>query len=198
MRTIVGLGNPGKAYEGTRHNVGFRVVDLVAARCGAAFRGDFRRSRVARIRDLSAMVPGASAVDVCLLRPETFMNLSGEAVREFAGFYRVPPSDLLVVSDDANLPAGRLRLRRDGSAGGHNGLRSIIESLGTDAFNRLRIGVGASDGRPLSDHVLSRFRPEEKAAVEEGIAAAAAAAADFGAGTPFDQIMNTYNRAPGA
>jgi PTH1 family peptidyl-tRNA hydrolase len=167
MRVVVGLGNPGPKYAGTRHNVGFAVVDYLATAPGVGpFRGQFQ-SLVAETTE--------AGEKVLLVKPETYMNLSGRAVRQVVDFYKVPLEHLLVVSDDFNLPLGKLRARARGSHGGQNGLRNIQEQLGTDAYPRLRIGVGQPDPGEAVDHVLSRFKPGERAAVEDAVAAAAAA-----------------------
>ncbi len=134
MKVVVGLGNPGAKYAGTRHNVGFEVVEYLAAAPGCEpFRGKFQSS-VAEWRPIAELV--------LLVKPETFMNLSGRAVRAIVDFYKLTPADILVLSDDFNLPLGRLRARAKGSAGGQNGLKNIEACLGTDEYARLRIGVG--------------------------------------------------------
>ena len=170
MKVICGLGNPGERYRATRHNVGFRVVDSLADRWGLTGAG--------RVRDgaarLEATLPEPIG-RVLLVKPMRFMNLSGGALK--AAMRQTdadPASDLLVVADDAALPLGRVRLRRSGSAGGHNGLRDIIAAFGTDEFNRLRVGIGR-DGE-MVDHVLATFKPGEKALAAEAIATAADAA----------------------
>jgi PTH1 family peptidyl-tRNA hydrolase len=168
MKVIVGLGNPGLKYAGTRHNVGFEVVDYLAkGPAFAAFRERFE-----------AFVSEGKEGDetVLLVKPLTFMNLSGRAVRAVVDFYKLPVESVLIVCDDFNLPLGKLRVRPKGSHGGQNGLRNIQEQLGTDAYSRLRIGVGEPGPGDAIDHVLSRFKPGEKAAVEEAIALAAQAA----------------------
>ena len=150
---VVGLGNPGKRYERTRHNVGFRVVELVARRHDAsAWRSKF-----------SALMTDASDVHAILLMPQTFMNESGESVGPAASFYKVPPDRVLVVCDDINLPFGRLRFRRSGSDGGHNGLKSVIFALNTLDFPRLRVGIGR-EGDPI-DHVIGAFNKQEETAL---------------------------------
>lgn len=167
MKLIVGLGNPGPKYAGTRHNVGFDVVDYLAAGPGCTpFREKFEAF-------VSEMKDGDETV--LLVKPLTFMNLSGRAVRAILDFYKVPVENLLVVCDDFNLPLGKLRVRTKGSHGGQNGLRNIQEQLGTDAYTRLRIGVGAPAFDAV-DHVLSKFKPGERAAVEDAVANAAQAA----------------------
>jgi PTH1 family peptidyl-tRNA hydrolase len=191
MKLIVGLGNPGRQYEGTRHNVGFVVVDELARRHGAGFEAAPADALMARARSLG---PGGTL----LVKPLTFMNLSGFAVGEIARYYRVDLADLLVVADDVNLPLGRLRARARGSAGGHNGFRSIIEQLGTTEFARLRIGVGRGDGRrDLADHVLARFDAAERIDIQAAIARAADASEMF-AVEGLTAMMNAFNRWEGA
>lgn len=152
---VVGLGNPGRKYELTRHNIGFMVVDALAARLGATPWRDEQRAAVARARvDDHTLV---------LAKPQTFMNESGQAVRSLAAYYKIAPAQILVVADDLDLPFGRLRLRPHGSPGGHNGLRSIIAQLGTQEFARLRMGIGRpARGEPI-DYVLAPFDPAERA-----------------------------------
>jgi PTH1 family peptidyl-tRNA hydrolase len=168
MKLVVGLGNPGPKYAGTRHNIGFAVLDYLAAAPGV---GRWRSRFEAQVTEA---VEGTE--QVLLMKPETFMNLSGRAVRAAMDFYKLPLTDLLVVCDDIALPLGKLRARAKGSDGGQKGLRSIQEQLGTQEYPRLRIGVG-SPGEHLdaADHVLSRFKPGERAAVEDAVAQAAQA-----------------------
>jgi PTH1 family peptidyl-tRNA hydrolase len=171
MKIVVGLGNPGRQYEQTRHNVGWMVLDRMADRAGWSGR--------VKARDAAAVIRGRHEdLDLVLVKPTTYMNLSGEAVRKVLARERAPLSDLLVVVDDFALPLGRLRLRGEGSAGGHNGLRSIIAELGTQRFARLRVGIG-DPGSRARDHVLSRFRPDEQPIVEEVLDAAADAVTDW-------------------
>ena len=186
MRLVVGLGNPGRRYHGTRHNIGFAVVDELARRAEAVFDHGRANALTARV--------GRGASSVLLVKPLTMMNLSGEAVLGLVQFYKVDPPDLLVVADDVNLPLGRLRLRARGSAGGHNGFRSIIGLLGTEEFPRLRMGVGRGDPRrELADHVLARFDDDETAGVDESVARAADAVECFIA-EGIEAAMNRYNR----
>lgn len=166
---IVGLGNPGSEYERTRHNVGFRTVDLLAKQAEVKIdRAKFRA--LTRTTTLAGQ-------KVLLLKPETYMNRSGEAVQLAAMFYKVPISHILVLSDDISLPVGKIRVRAEGSAGGHNGLKSIIEQLGSQDFPRIRIGVGAKPhpDYDLADWVLSNFTPEEEPLLIPAIEHAAAA-----------------------
>jgi PTH1 family peptidyl-tRNA hydrolase len=165
VKLVVGLGNPGSQYARTRHNVGWRVVDRIADRAGWDGRG--------RQRDASNVVGGRyRSLDLTLVKPLTFMNESGLAVRKVLARERAPLSDLLVVADDFALPFGKLRFREGGGAGGHNGLRSIIDELGTEKFSRLRVGIGEPD-RTAIDHVLSTFTPDEAARLDELVDAAA-------------------------
>jgi peptidyl-tRNA hydrolase, PTH1 family len=163
MKAIVGLGNPGREYAGTRHNIGFAVVDEVARRWNAQLRP---WKSVAEV----AVVGVRGAV---LVEPQTFMNLSGEAVGRIAAFHKLEPHDVLVVVDEVQLPLGKIRLRRSGSAGGHNGLKSVIQHVGI-GFPRLRIGVGRGDPKwDLADHVLSRFGSDEREAAADAVKRAA-------------------------
>jgi len=162
MKIVVGIGNPGEEYAGTRHNVGFDVVDRVASR---------NRVALARDRRLSSRVGAGriGAEDVVLLEPLTYVNLSGPAVARVAREKGVELRDVLVVADDYHLPLGALRLRESGSAGGHNGLRSVLAAFGTDAFPRLRIGIGEAPPGEAEDFVLSRFRPVERKTIDEAL-----------------------------
>jgi peptidyl-tRNA hydrolase, PTH1 family len=169
MKLIAGLGNPGPRYRNTRHNAGFMVLDTLADSLGLDFSREKFGGLVAEGR--------VGAEKVLLLKPLTFMNNSGQSVAQAARNNTDEPRDLLVVVDDVHLPLGRLRLRGQGSAGGHNGLKSVIACLGSDAFARLRVGIGASDpGNALVDHVLGTFRPDEAPLVREAVARAAEAA----------------------
>ena len=185
MKAIVGLGNPGANYQGTRHNIGFAVVDELARRAGVRF-----ESSPASLDALIAKI--RSAETTLLVKPMTFMNASGEAVGGAMRYFKVELADLLVVVDEAQLPLARLRARATGSAGGHNGLKSIIDHLGPD-FARLRVGVGRGDDRrDLADHVLSRFEAEEAAEVERMMARAADAAEMF-LTSGIEAVMNAFN-----
>lgn len=183
---IVGLGNPGPKYAATRHNVGFRAVEQLAAGCGA---------RIDRLR-FQALTGQASVAGrrVLLMQPQTFMNNSGIAVKQAADFYKVPPERVLVLFDDIDLDVGRLRLRRDGSAGGHNGVKSIIACLGTQEFPRIKIGVGAKPhpDYDLADWVLSRFSAQEQTLLEPAIRRAAEAAAML-LSDGLDKAASKYN-----
>jgi PTH1 family peptidyl-tRNA hydrolase len=193
MKAIVGLGNPGAKYRGTRHNIGFAVVDELARRAGIDFESAPVNALVARWRRRAAALSGSGAADdVLLAKPMTFMNDSGQAVGDLTRYFRIGPGDLLVVVDDVQLPLGRLRARTRGSAGGHNGLKSVIAHAGED-FARLRVGVGRGDSRrDLADHVLARFDSDESAEAERMIARAADAAEMFTT-AGIAAVMNAYN-----
>ena len=187
MKLVVGLGNPGRDYRKTRHNAGFMVVDEVARRHQLTW-----APGPAQVAE-SFVVKRFGETPVLLAKPLTFMNRSGDVVAGLARYFDVPVSDLLVVVDEAALPLGRLRARRSGSAGGHNGLKSVIQQLGTDQFARLRVGVGRGDARrDLADHVLGRFETGEGAGLEDVITRAADAVEMFAA-ADIEQVMNTYN-----
>jgi len=184
MRLIAGLGNPGSEYDSTRHNVGFMAVDALAERLGVSVRKKAFNGLVGE-----AMV---GDLKVILLKPQQYMNRSGHAIATAAGFYKIAPQDVMVVLDDLALPVGQLRLRAKGAAGGHNGLKDIIARLGTDAFARLRIGIGDAGGRDAADYVLSRFGADEKAAIEKAVAQSSEALlcwVQYG----IDKAMNQYN-----
>ena len=186
MKVVCGLGNPGERYRWTRHNVGFRVVDLLADRWGLTGQGS--------VRDGAAILEAGRPEPVgrvLLVKPMRYMNLSGGALRAAIRQREVDVEhDVLVVADDIDLPLGRLRLRRSGSAGGHNGLRSIIEALGTDEFGRLRVGVGRA-GQAAS-HVLATFRPDERDLSDEMVQVAADAAERW-LSEGIDSAMNAFN-----
>ena len=157
FRLIVGLGNPGREYADTRHNIGFMILDKLAARKGFAFQKE---------RKWKAEMAAHAGIHYC--KPQSFMNLSGEPVSSIAGFYKIPAAEILAVFDDVALPLGRLRFRPSGSDGGHNGMGSLIMRLGTDKIPRLRFGIGAAEGfTPMTDHVLGRFTKEESALLGE-------------------------------
>lgn len=187
MKLIVGLGNPGKEYRETRHNVGFMVIDELARRYQLTF-------SMAPSQVPETFVAKKFGEDALLVaKPLTFMNLSGDAVAALSRYYDIALADLLVVVDEAALPFGRLRARARGSAGGHNGLKSVIERLGTQEFSRLRLGVGRGDSRrDLANHVLAKFEPDERVELETFITRAADAAEMF-AVEGIATVMNKYN-----
>lgn len=186
MKLIVGLGNPESRYTGTRHNIGFEVVDYLARNSSASFssgRGNFQFTKI--------NCPGGPLI---LVKPMTYMNLSGQAVVAAMNFYKFRREDLLVVCDDVNIPLGSVRIRAKGSAGGQNGLKNIILSLGSEEFARLRVGVGQADTpMSLSSFVLSKFSEEEKPTVERVIPVCVDAIRAF-ASQGIEYAMNNFNR----
>jgi len=190
VKLVAGLGNPGPRYRGTRHNLGFDVVDQLVARHGLETSAWRNLADTAEWR--------RSGERVLLVKPLTFMNLSGEAVSALMSFYKIDLDEVLIVCDDVNLPLGRLRARRSGSEGGNNGLKSISASLGTTGYMRLRIGAGRGDPRrDLADHVLSRFAGDERSAVETAIDRAADAV-ELWIAEGITPVMNAFNRADDA
>ena len=190
MKLVVGLGNvPEFRYAGTRHNVGFEVVEAIARRHDVSWdSNDMSRQAVTgkwrRTPDPAVLVA----------KPQTLMNLSGDAVRQLMHFYRIAPTDLLIVCDDVNLPLGQLRARASGSEGGHKGLRSVAEQLATIDYARLRVGVGRGDERrDLADHVLARFDPDEHAAAADAVMRAADAL-ELWITDGLAKVMNVYNQ----
>lgn len=181
FRLVAGLGNPGSTYAGTRHNAGFLVLDELARRAEIRFQKDAKWN--------AEIAAGAGRF---LMKPLTYMNLSGEVVGGFARYHRMEPSGILVVLDDAALPLGALRLRRSGSAGGQNGLRSVIAHLGTEEIPRLRFGIGAASGS-LHGHVLGKFSSEEWPAVRQAVDRAADAV-EYANDHGLDAAMNFYNK----
>lgn len=186
MKMIVGLGNPGKQYEHTRHNIGFEVIDELSSRFSipinqAKFKGAYGLGFY-------------NGVKVLLLKPLTYMNLSGESIGAVLDYYQIDLEDLLVIYDDLDLPVGKIRLRQKGSPGGHNGIKSTVLHLGTQEFNRIRIGIDRPQlGMSVPDYVLGRFRQEERIPVQEAVEKSADACEAW-LGKPFIQIMNEYNR----
>ena len=186
MKIVVGLGNPGREYASTRHNLGFMVVDELVRRHAASERRNRFRSELVEVFD--------NGEKIVLLKPRTYMNLSGAAVREAVNWYKTALADMLVVVDDIDLPFGSMRLRAGGGSGGHNGLKSIIEELGIDAFPRMRIGIGRGPGH-ATRQVLSRFTPEEERLLPSVLEAAAGCVEEWER-NGIISAMNRCNRAP--
>ncbi|MSR79611.1 MAG: aminoacyl-tRNA hydrolase [Gemmataceae bacterium] len=184
MKLIFGLGNPGKTYEGTRHNIGFAVLDRLAERLLA---GQEKLQSKGLVREIML-----GDTKVLLVKPQTFMNLSGQCVREIAGFYRVIWPDVLVVADDVSIPLGKLRVRAQGTHGGHNGLRNIQDVAQTTEYPRLRVGVDAAGERDLVDHVLGRFKPHEREPIKDAVERAADAV-ECWLRQGIQTCMNQYN-----
>ena len=187
MFIIAGLGNPTLQYRGTRHNVGFDVIDTLADKYNIAV--ETRKSRALIGKGIIA------GQKVLLVKPQTYMNLSGESIGELVSYYKVDEEqELLVIYDDVSLDVGQLRIRRKGSAGGHNGIKDIIRHLGTDVFPSIKIGVGEKPkGYDLADYVLGHFSREEREMMEEGYQKAAEAVEMILAGE-LDEAMNVFNR----
>jgi PTH1 family peptidyl-tRNA hydrolase len=187
MKLVVGLGNPGRTYEHTRHNAGWAVLDEFAKRRGAGFRRSWRRP----VQSAKASMEGVGSL--LLVKPLTFMNRSGEVLPGLMRPAGLSALDLIVVADDINLPLGKLRIRPKGSAGGHNGLKSVIERLGTEEFVRVRVGVGEQEeGKSLKDHVLERMDSEERRMLA-GAVARAADALECMLAHGVDSAMNQFN-----
>ncbi|MFZ5595738.1 MAG: aminoacyl-tRNA hydrolase [Bacillota bacterium] len=190
MHLIVGLGNPGREYAGTRHNMGFRLVDLLAEKMGAPVNKSMFGALTGR-----GVLEGRT---VTLAKPQTYMNLSGESVAGLVNWFKIPISSLVVAVDDIDLPPGRIRIRPRGGDGGHRGLKSIIERLGTGDFARIRIGVGRPEhpDYEVTDWVLGRFSEEEERLAARALETAVEALAVL-VGEGVESAMNRYNRAPG-
>jgi PTH1 family peptidyl-tRNA hydrolase len=185
VKVIIGLGNPGKKYEDTRHNVGFITIDKISDKWGIPVQQSKFRAIVGEGR--------IETEKVLLVKPQTYMNLSGESVAEIIKFYKLTPDDLLVIYDDLDLPTGQLRLRIKGSAGGHNGIKSLIQHLGTQEFNRIKVGIGRPQpGRSVSEYVLQDFPAAERPLIDKAVEHAAHAAVMW-TREPFLKVMNHYN-----
>ena len=186
MKLIVGLGNPGKEYENTRHNSGFCVMDAIAKECNVEINQKKFKALVAQTR--------IGKESVLLMKPQTYMNLSGEALIQAVNFYHIDIKDILVIYDDLDLPVGKIRLREKGSAGGHNGIKNIIANLGSSVFPRIKVGVGEKPkGYDLADYVLGKFSKEDRVLMEEGYDLACEASALIMQGA-INQAMNEYNQ----
>jgi len=183
MRLVVGLGNPGKEYENSKHNIGFICLDAFA-----------KANRLKFSKSIKFKGEIVKLQDAILLKPRTFMNLSGRAVSSVAGYFGVASTDILVLSDDLDLPFGKLRLREGGSAGGHNGLKSIIEHLHTEEFKRCRVGIDRDEEKDVVDYVLGEFSKEQKKALETLIIDTNEIIECFLSGKTFDSIMNGFNK----
>lgn len=185
VKLIVGLGNPGKKYDETRHNIGFHVIDELA-----------KSLKITLNQEKFKGVFGFDTINgekVFLLKPLTYMNLSGEAVRPLIDFYKISIDDVVVVYDDLDLPPGKIRLRQKGGHGGHNGIKSLLAHLGTEHFKRIRVGVGRPEpGIAVANYVLSTFRPDEKQEVEEAVSQAVNACESW-LSKDFLNVMNSFN-----
>ena len=184
MKLIVGLGNPGKEYAGTRHNCGFMVIDRLASKLNVDVDQNKFKGLYAKVK--------YHGEDIILLKPQTYMNLSGESVNAVMNFFKIDKDDLLVIYDDLDMPVGKLRLRKTGSAGGHNGIKNIIAHLNSQDFKIIRVGIDRHKYMNVADYVLSRFSKVESEAIEQGIENAANAVLDY-LDNDFNHAMNYYN-----
>lgn len=187
MKVICGLGNPGKEYEATRHNMGFITMDVLAERLDISIRKLKFRALIGEGR--------VNGEQVLLVKPQTFMNNSGNSLRELVTFYKLPPEDLMVVYDDIDLPVGTVRVRPFGGPGTHNGMRSVVAQLGTERFPRTRVGVGGNGQIPLVDFVTGKWTEEERPILADSVSCAADACQLF-LTRGIDDCMNTINRKP--
>ena len=185
MKAIFGLGNPGPQYEGTKHNMGFMTIDLLAQHFGVEL-----TKREFSALDVRFKYQGET---IYLVKPLTFMNNSGNAVRPLMGFYQIYPEVILIIQDDLDLPVGKIRLRQKGSAGGHNGLKSIIAALGTEQFKRIKIGIAHPQKQTVVDWVLTPFAGEQALQAQAGVKRATAAVIDWITHDDFMQTMNQFN-----
>lgn len=185
MKIIIGLGNPGKKYENTRHNAGFKVMDALAKKCNLSYDQEKFSAYFAKGK--------VNGEDVVLMKPTTYMNNSGFAVRQVIDFYKASYDQVLIIYDDIDLPVGKIRLRQKGSAGGHNGIKSIIQALGTPTFDRIRVGTSRDSRIPIIQWVLTNFKEEEQKDLSQAIDHASDAAY-YAINHTFAQTMNTYNQ----
>ena len=184
MKLIVGLGNPGNEYTNTRHNMGFMVIDKILENLNINLtknkhKGVYTQTKI-------------KGTDVIILKPLTYMNLSGDCIKEVMNYYKINIDDILVIYDDMDTDIGALRLRISGSAGGHNGLKSIINNLGSDKFKRIRVGIGKDPQIDIINYVLGKPKKEDLEKINEATSKAMKAAIEF-VNTPFDKVMSTYN-----
>lgn len=187
MKMIVGLGNPGKQYENTRHNIGFMALDRLADSYGVSWSQETKfQAKVA-----SAMVDGEK---ILLVKPMTYMNESGQAVEKMSQYYKIDPDNMLIIYDDLDLPTGKLRLRQSGSAGGHNGIKSIISHLGTSNFKRIRTGIDRPDKQSVVDYVLGELRSDEQDKLSSSFDYIQSAVDLWLQSDDFNQVMNRFNQ----
>jgi PTH1 family peptidyl-tRNA hydrolase len=186
MKLVVGLGNPGLKYQKTRHNIGFMVIDDILKDAGAQPRFDAKFNAEVALLNVGGK-------KICLVKPSTFMNLSGEAISKIMNYYDIPVEDLLVIVDDVNLETGKLRLRETGGHGGHNGLRNIIGLLHTEAFKRIRIGVDNNPNMPLDQYVLGQFTQDQFIVLSKAIQQSKEIVEQFILDVPYKDIMTKYN-----
>lgn len=184
MKLIVGLGNPGNEYLDTRHNMGFMVIDKILNELNVNFTKNKHKGIYVQTK--------VKGTDVIILKPMTYMNLSGDSIKEVMNYYKINIDDILVIYDDMDTNVGSLRLRLSGSAGGHNGIKSIIANLGTDKFKRIRVGIGKDPQIDIINYVLGKPKKEDFDKIDQATSIAMKAAIDF-INTPFDKVMSMYN-----
>lgn len=185
MKIIAGLGNPGKKYDRTKHNTGFMCLDNYMAKNGLSlnqnkFEGLFTKEKIA-------------GEDVILLEPQTYMNESGRSISQVADFFKIDPSDILIIQDDMDMPIGKIRIRANGKSGGHNGIKSIIRDLGTEKFNRLKIGIRHPENTTVVSWVLTPFNNEQQKLMDTAFSTSEDILADFISGKDAGYLMNKYN-----
>lgn len=185
MKIIVGLGNPDEKYQRTYHNLGFIAADAAAEAFGAEFKKKGCKAFIAETF--------CNGQKIIIAKPQTYMNLSGESVRELVSYYKIDLSDLIVIYDDFDLPKGSVRIRKDGSAGTHNGMRNIVKEIGSTQFARIRVGFNGGADMELIDYVLSGIAKEDFPVYEEATRNAGLAAAEWAKGEPLDKVMQKYN-----
>ena len=185
MKLIIGLGNPGNTYQKTRHNIGFMVLDAFANKYNLSFQNTKLKAEICKCK--------INNVDIILAKPTTYMNLSGEAVQLITKFYQIDTHDIIVIYDDLDLNVGTIRLRKNGSSGGQNGMKNIIQHLNTSEINRIRVGISRDKFIPVADYVLGKFTNEQKKHVEESIEKCIDALEDY-IKHDFNFIMNRYNK----
>ena len=185
MKIIAGLGNPGKKYDRTKHNTGFMAIDTYLAKKGLSLDKDKFEGLWTKVK--------VAGEDIILLEPQTFMNESGRSIAQVANFFKVEPQDVLVIHDDMDMPIGKIRIRANGRSGGHNGIKSIIRDLGTEKFNRLKIGIRHPEKTSVVSWVLSPFTAEQQALMDEAFATSCEIIDDFVAGHDSQYLMNKYN-----
>lgn len=187
MKLIVGLGNPGREYERTRHNTGFEAVNLLASKLNLEFKLDTRLEGLLAIGNINGE-------KVILLKPVTYMNLSGNSVIKVFNYYKLDKKDMLIIYDDLDLDVGRIRIRETGSAGGHNGIKSIIQSFSSSEFRRVRVGISKDPKIKVPDYVLGHFSQDDQALMNQAFETASLIGEDFIEGVSFDRIMNKFNK----
>lgn len=188
MKLIVGLGNPGTKYEDTKHNIGFNTIEKLINELGM----DYNIKHISKFNALITEI-NFKEKKILFVKPLTYMNLSGEAISRIIKWYKIEIEDMIVIHDDLDMPLGKIRFREKGSAGGHNGIASIIQNINTDVFKRVKIGIGRPEGREIVNHVLTPFSSEEKDFIDQSIVDVTKALIEWLNGTDYKKIMTMYN-----